>query len=180
MPRIGVFAVLALTALSAPAQTQQPADSFAPIRVFEGQWQGPSSGKPGTGTTTREYRFVLNGHFLRQHDKSVYQTPDGKTFVHEDEGYFSYDTARKKILWMQFHSEGLVNEYAVDSISDDGKSITLVTTEIENLPGFRAKKVYQVVSPDMIDETFWLAPPGQDFALYTTAHLKRVNQAGAH
>ena len=75
---------------------------------------------------------------------------------------------------MQFHSEGLVNEYALASVSDDEKSITFVTTEIENLPpGFRAKKLYQVLSPDAIDESFWLAPPGQDFALYTVAHLKR-------
>ena len=36
-------------AISASAQ----ADPFAPFRVFEGHWQGPSSGKPGTGTTTR-------------------------------------------------------------------------------------------------------------------------------
>jgi hypothetical protein len=176
MARICVFAVLILagSVFTARAQTQQPADPLAPIRVLEGQWQGPSAGKPGTGTTTREYSFVLNGHFLRQHDKSVYQTPDRKTFIHEDEGYFGYDTTRKKIFWMQFHSEGLVNEYVLDSVSKDGESMTLVTTEIENLPGFRAKKVYQVVSPDVIEETFWLAPPGQDFALYTTAQLKRL------
>jgi hypothetical protein len=168
---------LLFVALAAPcafAQTVQPADHFAALRVFEGQWQGTSSGKPGTGTTKREYRFVLNGHFLWQHDNSVYQTSDGKSFAHEDEGYFSYDSNRKQVLWTQFHSEGLVNVYALDSVSDDAKSITFITTEIENLPGFRAKKHYQVVSPDAIDETFWLAPPGQDFALYTVAHLKRM------
>jgi hypothetical protein len=164
------FALFIAASLSAFAQTSQPTDHFAALRVFEGRWQGASSGKPGTGTTTREYRFVLNGHFLWQHDNSIYHTADGKTFVHEDEGYFSYDTNRRQILWMQFHSEGLVNEYSLASVGDDEKSITFVTTEIENLPGFRAKKLYQVLSPD----AFWLAPPGQDFALYTVAHLKRV------
>jgi hypothetical protein len=170
MKRLFVFAVLGLMAISAFAQT----DPFAPFRVFEGHWQGSSAGKPGTGTTTREYRFTLNNHFLWQHDKSVYQTTDGKTFVHEDEGYFSYDKSRKLILWDQFHSEGLVNEYALDSISDDGKSITLITTQIENFPGARARKLYRIVSPDAIDETFWVAPPGQDYAVYTVAHLQRV------
>ncbi len=171
-PAIALFIV---ASLFASAQTPQPADHFAALHVFEGRWQGSSSGKPGTGTTTREYRFVLSRHFLWQHDNSVYQTADGKTFVHEDEGYFSYDTNRQQILWMQFHSEGLVNEYALASVSDDQKSIIFVTTEIENLPpGFRAKKLYQVLSPDAIDESFWLAPPGHDFALYTVSHLKRV------
>ena len=104
LKRLFVFATLGLLAISASAQ----ADPFAPFRVFEGHWQGPSSGKPGTGTTTREYRFTLNNHFLWQRDKSVYLTAGGKTFVHEDEGYFSYDTARKLVLWDQVHSEGLV------------------------------------------------------------------------
>ena len=52
--------------------------------------------------------FTLNNHFLWQRDKSVYLTAGGKTFVHEDEGYFSYDTARKLVLWDQVHSGGLV------------------------------------------------------------------------
>ena len=168
-----VFAVWALNAnTQAPAQ----ADALAPLRVFVGEWQGATSGKPGTGTTTREYRFALNGHFLWQHDRSVYQTGNAASpqLVHEDEGYFSYDASQKKILWMQFHSEGLVNEYALESIDSDGKSIEFVTTQIENLPGFRARKLYRIVSPDAIDETFWLAAPGKDFDLYTVAHLRRV------
>jgi hypothetical protein len=38
----------------------------------------------------------------------------------------------------------------------------------------RAKKIYRILSADEIEETFLVAPPGQDFALYTKAHLKRV------
>ena len=162
-----------LIALSAAAQT----DPWAALRVFEGKWEGPTSGKPGKGSTVREFRFELNAHFLSQHDKSVYQPEDAaaKPLVHEDLGFFSYDTNLKKLVWRQFHSEGLVNEYILESVSADGKSIEFDTTKIENLPpGFRAKKVYQVVSPDEITETFSLAPPGQDFALYTLARLKRV------
>jgi hypothetical protein len=161
-----------MIAIGAVAQS----DPWEPLRVFEGRWEGPSSGKPGKGSTSREYRFELNGKFLFQRDKSVYQPEDpaAKPLVHEDFGIFSYDTNLKKVVWRQFHSEGMVNEYALDSVSADGKSLEFVTTRIENLPGFRAKKQYRIVSGSEIDETFLLAPPGKDFELYTVAHLRRV------
>jgi hypothetical protein len=161
-----------MIAISAVAQS----DPWEPLRVFEGRWEGPSSGKPGNGSTSREYRFELNGKFLFQRDKSVYQPEDpaAKPLVHEDFGVFSYDTNLKKVVWRQFHSEGIVNEYALDSVSADGKSFEFVTTRIENLPGFRAKKLYRILSGTEIDETFLLAPPGKDFELYTVAHLRRV------
>ncbi|HEY1205840.1 MAG: hypothetical protein ABSH46_02390 [Bryobacteraceae bacterium] len=172
MKRLRVFAIAVMIAIGALAQS----DPWAPLRVFEGKWEGPSSGKPGKGTTTREFRFEMNGRFLSQRDKSVYQPADpaAKPFVHEDFGFFSYDANLKKVVWRQFHSEGLVNEYTLDSVSADGQSLEFVTTRIENLPGFRAKKLYRILSADEIEETFLLAPPGAEFAVYTVARLKRV------
>jgi len=172
MKHLWILPIFVMVAIAAVSQT----DPWAAMRVFEGRWEGPTSGKPGKGTTTREYQFELNGHFLSQRDKSVYQpeTPAGKPLIHEDLGMFSYDTSLKKILWRQYHSEGMVNEYTLESVSLDGKSLEFVTTEIQNLPGFRAKKQYHILSNDEIDETFLLAPPGKDFELYTVAHLKRV------
>jgi hypothetical protein len=165
--------VAVLISLSAMGQS----DHWAPLRVFEGKWEGPSAGKPGKGTTSREYKFELNGQFFSQSDKSVYQPDDpaAKPLVHEDFGVFSYDTNLKKLVWRQFHSEGLVNEYTMEPVSADGKSLQFVTTRIENLPpGFRAKKAYRIVSADEIEETFFLASPGKEFEVYTVSHLKRV------
>jgi len=162
--------------LTIAASVLAQSDPWAPLRPFVGRWEGVTSGKPGKGTTAREYEFQLNGKFLFQRDKSVYQPPDpaGKPLAHEDFGVFSYDANLKKILWRQFHSEGFVNEYALESVSADGKSLEFVTTHIENLPGVRAKKQYRIVSGSEIEETFWLAPPGKEFEVYTIAHLKRV------
>jgi len=172
MKHLRVLPIAFLIAVSAVAQS----DPWVPLRPFEGRWEGTSSGKPGNGSTSREYLFEMNGKFMFQRDKSVYQPADGsaKPLVHEDFGIFSYDTDLKKIVWRQFHSEGMVNEYTLDSVSADVKSLEFVTTRIENLPGFRAKKQYRVVSPSEIEETFWLAQPGKEFELYTVAHLKRV------
>ena len=172
MKHLRVLPIAFLIAVSAVAQS----DPWAPLRVFEGRWEGDTSGKPGQGTTEREYRFEMNGKFIFQRDKSVYrsQDPTAKPLTHEDFGIFSYDTDLKKIVWRQFHIEGMVNEYSLDSVSGDGKSLEFVTTRIENLPGFRAKKQYRIISTSEIEETFLLAPPGKDFETYTIAHLKRV------
>jgi hypothetical protein len=166
-PSIGM-----LIALSAVAQS----DPWAALRAFEGKWEGPTSGKPGKGSTSREFGFELNGQFFSQRDKSVYQPDDpaAKPVVHEDFGIFSYDTNLKKIVWRQFHSEGLVNEYKLESVSVDRKMMEFITTKIENRPGLRARKVYRILSAEEIEETFWLASPGKDFEVYTLAHLKRA------
>jgi len=172
---ISIVALLIAICGMASGQEKNP---WSALRIFEGKWHGSTTGKPGKGSTDREFHFELNGKFLYQHDRSVYQPSDpaGKPVVHEDVGYFSYDADAKKLVWRQFHSEGYVNEYVMDSISPDGEILEFVTTRIENLPGFRAKKVYRTVSNDQIEETFQLAAPGQDFEIYTQTDLRRVSK----
>jgi len=162
-----------MLAHSSVAQT----DPWTNLRVLEEKWEGPTSGKPGKGVTTREYRFELNGHFLSQRNKVVYdaKSPAAKPEVHEDFSLLSYDARLKKIVWRQFHSEGFVHEYTLDSVSADGKSLDFFTVSIENIPpGFRAKESYRMISADEIESTFWLAQPAKDFELYTQTRLKRV------
>jgi hypothetical protein len=152
---------------SAVAQT----DPWANLRVLEGKWEGPTTGKPGKGITSREYRFEMNGKFLSQRNKVVWE----KAEIHEDFSYLSYDTRQKKIVWRQFHSEGFVHEYTLDSISADGKSLEFSSVRIENIPpGFRAKESYRMLSADEIESTFWLAEPGKNFEVYTETRLRRV------
>ena len=173
MNGVRILPLVVLMAIGAPAQS----DPWAPVRVFEGKWEGMVTGTPGKQSTSREYQFVSNSTFLWQHDHSVYEakSPDAPPKVREDFGYFSYDKLLKQIVWRQFHSEGFVNEYRLESASADGRALEFVTVRIENLPpGWKAKKFYRVLSTDEIEETFSLAPPGKDFDVFTVAHLKRV------
>jgi len=168
-----ILSLVVLFTLNAVGQL----DPWAPVRVLEGKWEGSVTGQPGTQRSSREYQFVSKGTFLWQHDHSVYEakSPEDAPKVREDFGYFSYDKFAKTIVWRQFHSEGFVNEYRLESVSADGKAFEFVTVRIENLPpGWRARKSYRVLSADEIEETFSLAPPGKEFSAYTVAHLKRV------
>lgn len=152
-------------------------DSWTPIRFLEGKWEGKAAGEPGKGVSSREYRFDLNGRFLSARNRSIYEpkTAGAKPEVHEDFGMFSYDKALKKIVLRQFHGEGFVNEYTLDSVGPDGKSLEFMTIRIENIaPGWRAKEASRILSPDEFVETFSLAAPGKEFAVYSETHLKRV------
>jgi hypothetical protein len=103
------------------------------------------------------------------------KSPGAKSEVHEDAGMYSYDKALKKLILRQFHVEGFVNEYQIDSVSADGKSVTFTTVRIENISaGWKAKEVYRIVSPDEYIETFLLAAPGKDYEVYSETRLKRV------
>jgi hypothetical protein len=76
-------------------------------------------------------------------------------------------------VFRQFHSEGFVNQYVLESISPDGKTITFVTESIENIPvGWRGKETYTVTATDL-SEDFQLAEPDKDFAPYTKAQFKK-------
>lgn len=168
----GMMAMAALTVVGAGAES----DPWTAIRFLEGKWEGPVSGQPGKGISTREYRFDLNGRFLSARNKSVWEPKpgSGKGEVHEDVSMYSYDRALKKIVLRQFHIEGFVNEYTLEGIGTDGR-LEFSTVRIENIAaGWRAKESLRMVSPDEFVETFSLAAAGKDFEVYSETRLKRV------
>jgi hypothetical protein len=189
------LALTTLIAAAAPAQplrsaepaagSQKPAarkaskpNPFAAIRVLEGHWRGTGEGEPGKSTVERNYEFVMGGRFLQVRNHSTYppQEKNRKGEKHEDWGIFSFDKARKKLVLRQFHIEGFVNQYVLDHASSDGKEIVFVTESIENIPsGFRARETYKLADNDTFEETFEIAEPGKDFAVYVVNKLKRVD-----
>jgi hypothetical protein len=94
--------------------------------------------------------------------------------IHHHLSMISYDGARKRFVFRQFHAEGFVNTYVQEPTTDE-KKIVFVTEAIENIPsGYRARETYTILSHDEFTERFEIAEPGKDFELYSEAHLKRV------
>jgi hypothetical protein len=167
-------------AASAPGQSQpaqtKAADPWQPIRGLLGSWEGDARGEPGSGKAEREYRLALRDKFVQVTNKSTYppQEKNPKGEVHEDTGFISYDRAQKKLVLRQFHVEGFVNHYVLDSISPDGKKLVFVTVGIENIPpGWRGRETYEIVSDDEFVETFALAEPGKEFVTYSETRFRR-------
>jgi len=160
--------LLVLTVQSAPV------DPWANMRFIVGKWDGVSSGQPGNGIVSRTYEFVLANKFLQVRNKSSYapQEKNPKGEVHEDWGLFSYDSARKKLILRQFHVEGFVNQYVVQS--ENRTELVFTTEAIENIPsGFRARETYRILGPDEFIERFEIAEPGKDFELYSETKFRR-------
>jgi len=94
--------------------------------------------------------------------------------VHQDLGLFSYDQGREKFVFRQFHVEGFVNQYVLDSLATDGRTFLFTTESIENIPaGWRARLTYQIIGDDQYRQIFELAPPEKDFEACTEGHLRR-------
>jgi hypothetical protein len=158
------------------AQMSKQDSVWLPFKSMIGTWTGTSEGQPGEGKYERTYQIVLNKKFIEVKNKSTYppskDNPKGE--IHEDRGFISYDRVRKTFVLRQFHIEGFVNQFKIESISPDGKTIVFISESIENIPsGYRAKESYQIVSENEFIETFELAEPGKDFEPYAKAVLKR-------
>jgi hypothetical protein len=165
------------TSLGAAAQAPSERDRFEAFRFFLGAWEGEGEGKPGKSQVSREYALVLDGRFIEVRNRSFYPPQEkNKGEDHRDVGYISFDAARGKHVFRQFHVEGFVNQYVHQSTSEDGKTIVFVSEAIENIPpGWRARETYVLTGPDQLIERFELAEPGTDFELYSETRLRRVS-----
>lgn len=162
-----------------PRQSETKADPWKALRVFIGRWEGEVKGEPGTGKAEREYSFVLNERFIQIVNRSTYprQEKNPKGEKHEDIGFFSYDKPAKKFVLRQFHIEGFVNQFNVERISDDDRTIVFVSTAIENIaPGWRAREIYRILNDNEFVEAFALAEPNQDFNTYSETHFRRASR----
>lgn len=165
---VGLLLVLGQGTASTP--------SLQSLEFLVGKWAGTSTGDPGEGTVEREYSLILGGKFLQCRNRSVYpvqpKNPKGET--HEDIGIFSFDRAKKQLVLRQFHTETFVNQYRLDPTSTTDQ-LVFVTDAIENIPaGYRARESYRRIGPDEFEETFEIAEPGKEFAVYSRSRLKRV------
>jgi len=171
-----VVVTLSFVPIVSSAQITKQDSIWLPMKVFIGNWSGPSEGEPGKGNSERSYQFVLNKKYIEIKNKSVYP-PAGenkKEQTHEDIGYISYDRMRKLFVFRQFHIEGFVNEYKLESILPDSKSLVFISENIENIPaGWRARETYRIINEDEFTETFELSEPGKDFSIYSSATFKR-------
>ena len=175
--RVGAALLVALAAGNQASavqdsRAQPPADPLAHLAPLIGRWVGTSEGQPGSGRVEREYSRALGSRFIRVTNRSIYpaqeKNPKGET--HEDEGWFSYDRTRKRVVFRQFHIEGFVNQYV-----EDATPLIFVTETIENIPaGWRARETYILSGPDALEEVFELAEPGKGFEVYSRSRLTRA------
>ena len=176
--RIIIFFIVAAMALPCLvfAQKERNQDVWEPFRFFVGRWEGQGEGKAGISKGKQEWQFVLRGKFLQVKNETSFE-PQGKNLegeIHEDFGFFSFDQIRRKHIFRQFHVEGFVNQYVLESMGDDNKTFIFVSEQIENIPlGWKARLSYKILNENEFQQTFDLQAPGKEFECYSKGILKR-------
>jgi hypothetical protein len=111
---------------------------------------------------------------MRNRSEYAPQEKNPRGEIHEDEGWFSFDRARKRVVFRQFHIEGFVNQY-VQGADSTATKLVFTTEAIENIPaGWQARETYIVHGPNEFEEVFELAEAGKAFKLYSRARFRRV------
>lgn len=169
---------LAFLVISTILSAQEPKkpDPWKRFAQFVGVWDGTSEGQPGSATVEREYTFVLKNKFVQVKNKSTYapQSKNPKGEIHEDMGMISFDGRRKTFVFRQFHVEGFINQYVLDTLASNEKQIVMVTEAIENIPpGWKARETYTLISNDEFHEVFELAEPGKEYEVYSKGRFVR-------
>ena len=159
-----------------PKTTEAP-DPWKPFRFFLGEWSGSGKGEPGISRSDRDYSLVLHGRFIQIRNRAIYQpqeaNPEGE--VHEDLGLLGFDKLRGKYVLREFHVEGFVNQYLIDTTDSEGGKVVMLSEAIENIaPGWRARTTYEILSDDEFREEFDLAGPGKDWERYSVTDFTRL------
>jgi hypothetical protein len=171
-----VLISILLLSSSSRSDARQAADPFAEVSFMVGRWESTIEGQPGKGRGRREYSRVLNNRFIRIVNRSEYppQEKNPKGEVHDDEGFFSFDRARKRLVLRQFHVESFVVQYVQDAAGPN-RELVFNSEAIENIPaGYRARETYISKGPDAFEEVFELAAPGQSYEVYSRQTFTRV------
>ncbi len=158
------------------AQENEEVSIWEPLEFFIGAWAGDETGKAGIGKGERTYQFIMGNKYIYQKNISRFEpqekNPEGET--HEDWGFISYDNNRNQFVLREFHIEGFVNQYILDSLSSDNRTFIFNSESSENSPeGLRARLTFKIKNKDEFTELFELAMPGKDFSIYSRNFWRR-------
>jgi hypothetical protein len=148
---------------------------WQPVRFLVGEWDGTSDGQAGMGTVQRSYSFVLKDRYIHEKNVSTYRPSEKqKGEVHEHWSFISYDRKRGTFVLRQFHQEGFINQYVLNSAASGSNKLVFDSEQFENFSNeWNARKTYDILSPDEFVETFELAEPGKEMQVYSKNHFKR-------
>ncbi|MEN6310595.1 MAG: hypothetical protein ABFD80_03560, partial [Acidobacteriota bacterium] len=167
-------AALALAPAPAPAQAQAPsaqqADIWTRLSFLIGEWQGVGSGAPGEAVGGTSFTFGLDKNILVRKNWAKYPPKAGETagLSHEDLMIIYPSPAGFRAVY--FDNEGHVIQYLV-SFPAAPRSVVFETDPAQ--PGPRFRLAYELKENGVLENVFWVAPPGGEFKVYVRGSLKK-------
>ncbi len=172
-----IIFILSLLPLLICAQEKEEPNLWEPFDFFIGSWIGDETGKAGIGKGERTYKYIMDNKYIYFKNISRFEpqekNPNGET--HEDWTFFSYDQNRELFVIREFHIEGYVNRYILDSLSTDHRTFIFISESSENSPpGLRARLTYKIKNRNEFTEIFEMAMPGKDFSIWLRNFWRRI------
>jgi uncharacterized glyoxalase superfamily protein PhnB len=172
-------ALLMLVPVLAAGQDQPKSDLWEAFRPMIGEWRGVGEGKSGESVVDLLIEFVMDERYISLRTTAVFEpqekNPEGE--VHEDIGFISFDEARGKYVFRQFHVEGFVNRYVLQDPVEAGGELAFVSEELENAPpSWQARVTYKLSSEDELQVSFDLSTGKDGFQCYSLNKLSRVEK----
>lgn len=171
---MGLVLAGALTARLAAAQTKPsaPADPWARLNFLAGEWQGVGTGAPGGAVGGTSFAFGLDRKVLIRKNWAKYPPKPGESagLSHEDLMIIHPGTDGVFFQAVYFDNEGHVISYAV-TFPKEGDAAVFETEAGQ--PGPRFRLTYELNADGLLDNVFWIAPPGGEFKVYVRGSLRK-------
>lgn len=152
------------------------ADRFEELHWLVGQWQGYGRFTNRTTYIHKEYYYDVAGMFLIERTLDMFPPPEPSTEfeIHQDFTVFYRDTQTGRLKAKGFYVEGFV--WSSDlTVSDNGRTIIIEATEIDNAPqGMRGKITILRDGDDEYRAIFDLAMPAKDYEELEELVMTRV------
>lgn len=171
--------ILLVFILTLTLSLQGQESTWESLNYFAGSWKGHETGKAGIGVGSRTYEFIMDGKYLFADNISKFEpqekNPEGE--IHKDWAFISNDKGRKVLVLREFHSEGFVIQYALDSLESSEKKYVFISEAVENAPpGMRAKVTIEIQGENEFLEIFDLAFTGKDYVEFLRNHWTRLKE----
>lgn len=160
-----------LLALSAPAQSPQPA--LAPLAFLLGSWEAEP--QPGGGTGTCSFRVDLQGQAIVRTNHADVPASEGRPAASHDDLMVVFVEASQPLQADYFDNEGHRIRYAVTA-GPDGK-VAFLSAAAPGAPRFRL--TYSPAPRGRVSGLFEIAAPGSEFRTYLSWTMRRPGSVPA-
>ena len=169
---MALFGFLAVGTTLAQAPSSQPPDAWTRLSFLVGEWQGVGSGAPGEAVGGTSFSFGLDKKILIRKSWAKYPPKAGEQagLTHEDLMIIHPAAAGAPFRAVYFDNEGHVIHYLV-SFPGTERSVAFETDPAQ--PGPRFRLTYELKENGVLENVFWVAPPGGEFKVYVQGSLKR-------
>ena len=167
--------IITILLLTVVFQINAQNNSLEKLQFIIGNWSGTGAGfGSDTSIITASYNFVMNKKYIEvKHDskfKPTEKNPKGDH--HIDNGFISFDTLRKKIIYRQFNNEGFVNQYILNQELSNESELIFETENIENfIPGGKARFTIKKISETELETIFDVSFPNKEYSCFGTNKL---------